>query len=401
MAVFGPERAPWAETPIASRGRLIPEPASPTRNDFQRDRDRIVHSTAFRRLKDKTQVFVFDEGDHYRTRLTHTIEVAQIARALARSLGLDEDLAEACALAHDLGHPPFGHSGEDTLALCMAGFGGFDHNAQALRIVTALERRYAAFDGLNLSWETLEGLVKHNGPLTDRQGRPSARRAERGVPHAVAAYADRHDLWLWSWPSAEAQAAAIADDVAYDGHDLDDGLRSGLLALDAVADAVPLIGDIVREVDGRARVEPGRRAYEVVRRLITRLIEDVIAESGRRLASLSGTGADAVRRHGSPAVAFSAEMAAREEELKRYLYAHVYRAERVMAVRRRADDVLRRIFERYVNDPAALPEAWRPGRGDIDEEGRARRVCDFVAGMTDRFALLEFERLFDAPAELR
>jgi dGTPase len=225
-------RAAYAADPAASRGRLHPEPPSSTRSDFRRDCDRIIHSTAFRRLAHKTQVFVYDEGDHYRTRLTHTLEVAQIARSLARRLGLDEDLAEACALAHDLGHPPFGHAGERALDRCLAGHGGFDHNAQTLSVVTRLERRYGAFDGLNLTWETLEGLVKHNGPLTDRAGRSCVRYAERGVPGPIAAYCALQDLDLWSYPAAEAQAGAIADDIAYDAHDLDDGLRAELFTLD-------------------------------------------------------------------------------------------------------------------------------------------------------------------------
>ncbi|HEX9769085.1 MAG TPA: dNTP triphosphohydrolase, partial [Kiloniellales bacterium] len=234
-------RAVYAADPASSRGRLHPEPASPGRSEFQRDRDRILHSTAFRRLKDKTQVFLFDEGDHYRTRLTHTLEVSQIARALARSLDLDEDLAEALALAHDLGHPPFGHAGERALAAVMAGHGGFDHNAQSLRVVTRLERRYPRFDGLNLTWETLEGLVKHNGPLVDADGNPVADTA--GLPFAIVEYAQEQDLWLTTYAGAEAQAAAIADDIAYDAHDIDDGLRAGLLTFDRLAD-LTLVGDI-------------------------------------------------------------------------------------------------------------------------------------------------------------
>ena len=251
------ERAVYAANPAKSRGRLFAEPPSPTRNDFRRDCDRIIHSTAFRRLAYKTQVFVYHEGDHYRTRLTHTLEVVQIARSLARALGLDEDLAEALALAHDLGHPPFGHAGERALDACLKDFGGFDHNAQALRIVTDLERRYAAFDGLNLTWETLEGLVKHNGPLTDHAGKPIGRYAAHGVPEAIRGYAQIHDLELWSQPSAEAQVAAFADDIAYDAHDIDDGLRADLFTLDDIA-AVAIVGDIVREIDaGLSRARAG------------------------------------------------------------------------------------------------------------------------------------------------
>ena len=280
-------RAPYATDPDKSVGRLVPEPESPTRTPFQRDRDRIIHSTAFRRLKHKTQVFVYHEGDHFRTRLTHTIEVSQIARSLARALRLDEDLAECLALAHDLGHTPFGHEGEDVMDVCMAPHGGFDHNAQSLRIVTLLERRYAEFDGLNLSWETLEGLVKHNGPLTGADGTPLGKFAETGLPFAIRQHAQKQDLRLDTWPSAEAQAAAIADDIAYDAHDLDDGLRAGLLSLDQLGE-VPFFADILAEVDARyPGLEEARRIHEIVRRSITRMVEDVIGEAVRRLERLA------------------------------------------------------------------------------------------------------------------
>src|SRR3954467_3299749 len=249
-------RALFASDPGASRGRLCLEPPSTTRSDFRRDCDRIIHSTAFRRLAHKTQVFVFHEGDHFRTRLTHTLEVTQIARSLARALGLDEDLAEALALAHDLGHPPFGHAGERALDRCLASFGGFDHNAQTLHVVTNLERRYAGFDGLNLTWETLEGLVKHNGPLTDRAGHPAPRYAVRGLPRAIADYSGAHDLELWSYPSAEAQCGAIADDIAYDAHDIDDGLRAEMFRIEDLA-CLPLLDEILREIAARhPRLEP-------------------------------------------------------------------------------------------------------------------------------------------------
>ncbi len=275
-------RAPYASDPDRSRGRLHPEPRSATRNDFRRDCDRIIHSTAFRRLAHKTQVFVFHEGDHFRTRLTHTLEVTQIARSLARALGLDEDLAEALALGHDLGHPPFGHAGERALDRCLAACGGFDHNAQTLRVVTALERRYAAFDGLNLTWETLEGLVKHNGPLTDRDGSPLGRYRAHGVPHGIAAYQKTQDLELWSFASAEAQVAALADDIAYDAHDIDDGLRAGLFTLDDLA-GVPFVGDVLAGIRAQhSNLDAVRIAHELVRRLITRMIEDVIAETGKQ-----------------------------------------------------------------------------------------------------------------------
>src|SRR4030088_784986 len=279
-------RALFASDPEKSRGRLCPEPPSATRSDFRRDCDRIIHSTAFRRLAHKTQVFVFHEGDHFRTRLTHTLEVTQIARSLARALGLDEDLADALALAHDLGHPPFGHAGERALDRCLAACGGLNHNAQTLRVVTALERRYPAFDGLNLSWETLEGLIKHNGPLTDRAGNPLGRYRDRGLPHAISAYGDGaklRDLELWSFASAEAQLAAIADDIAYDAHDIDDGLRAELFALDDLA-AVALVRALLgKPRAGHPTPDPARAAHELVRALIAALIEDVIAETGKRL----------------------------------------------------------------------------------------------------------------------
>src|SRR4249919_3853648 len=303
-------RAPYASAPGSSRGRLHPEPVSPTRNAFRRDCDRIIHATAFRRLAYKTQVFVFHEGDHFRTRLTHTLEVAQIARSLARALGLDEDLAEALALAHDLGHPPFGHAGERALDRCLKACGGFDHNAQTLRVVTALERRYAAFDGLNLSWETLEGLVKHNGPLTDRSGAAIGRYRERGVPHAIALYQRTMDLELWSYASAEAQVAAISDDIAYDAHDIDDGLRAELFALDDLAE-VALVRDLLGKTRaGHPTPDTARAAHELVRALIAALIEDVIAETGKRLQMLAPRSAEDVRFAGHPVGGFSAAMAA-------------------------------------------------------------------------------------------
>jgi dGTPase len=396
---FGGERAAFAANPWTSRGRLVIEAPSPTRTEFQRDRDRIVHSTGFRRLKEKTQVFLYDEGDHYRTRLTHTLEVAQIARALARALRLDEDLAEALALAHDLGHPPFGHAGERALNAAMAGFGGFDHNAQSLRVVTALERRYPRFDGLNLTWETLEGLVKHNGPLTDRAGRPSGPFAGGDLPFAIAAYAELHDLHLWSFASAEAQAAAIADDIAYDAHDIDDGLRAGLLDMDMLRE-VPLLDDLVRAIDADFPVlQPERRKAELVRRLITVTIEDVIKESIGRLDRLRPRSADAVRGAEGPVVGFSAAMGEADRAIKAMLLRHVYRHRKVMDVMEEAERALQRLFAGYHSDPRRLPEEWRPGPAAGEEE-KARRIADFIAGMTDRFAIAEYGRLFDEMPEL-
>jgi len=400
MAISTPiARAPYAADPAASRGRRYTEPASPSRNDFRRDCDRIIHSAAFRRLAHKTQVFVYHEGDHYRTRLTHTLEVVQIARSLARALGLDEDLAEAAALAHDLGHPPFGHAGERALDACVKEFGGFDHNAQALRLVTALERRYAEFDGLNLTWETLEGLVKHNGPLLDRAGNPTARYAERGVPAPILAYSRVQDLELWSYASAEAQVAAIADDIAYDAHDIDDGLRADLFSLDEIA-AVDFVGLIVREIDARyAQLEPARRAHECVRRIITRMIEDVTAESLRRIAALAPRSVADIRNAAAPAVAFSPAMAQVDAEIKGFLYPRMYRAQRVMQVMAEAEGVVRDLYAHYLAHPADLPAEWRAGHLRSDEA--ARRVADYIAGMTDRYALVEHARHFPSTPELR
>ena len=393
-------RAPYATDPDHSVGRLVPEPESPTRTPFQRDRDRIIHSTAFRRLKHKTQVFVYHEGDHFRTRLTHTIEVSQIARSLARALRLDEDLAECLALAHDLGHTPFGHEGEDVMDACMAPYGGFDHNAQSLRIVTLLERRYAEFDGLNLSWETLEGLVKHNGPLTGADGTPLGKFAKTGLPFAIAQHAQKQDLRLDTWPSAEAQAAAIADDIAYDAHDLDDGLRAGLLSLDQLGE-VPFFADILAEVDARyPGLEEARRIHEIVRRSITRMVEDVIGEAVRRLERLAPQSVEDIRRAGEPVVTFSDAMAAREKQVKAFLFANLYRHESVLAVRREVAAVVRELFAAYMEDPARMPEEWRRGLDEADEARRARRVCDFIAGMTDRFAIEEHGRLFDHTPDL-
>ena len=343
-------------------------------------------------------MFVYHEGDHYRTRLTHTLEVAQIARSLARALGLDEDLAEALALAHDLGHPPFGHAGERALDECLGRFGGFDHNAQALRIVTDLERRYAAFDGLNLTWETLEGLVKHNGPLTDRSGRAVGRYAERGVPAAILAYSQVQDLELWSQPSAEAQVAALADDIAYDAHDIDDGLRADLFTLDDIA-TVGLVGDILRDIDARyANLEPARRVHETVRGLITRMIEDVIAETGRRIAALKASAAD-VRHAAQPLVGFSPAMVQADADIKGFLRPRMYRHERVMRVMDDAETVLRELFAHFAASPADLPAEW--GEGIADEATRMRRIADYIAGMTDRYALVEHAKYFKATPELR
>jgi len=401
MAVeIGRERAVYAADPGQSRGRLHSEATSPTRNAFRRDCDRIIHSAAFRRLAHKTQVFVYHEGDHYRTRLTHTLEVVQIARSLARALGLDEDLAEALALAHDLGHPPFGHAGERALDECLSASGGFDHNAHALRIVTDLERRYAAFNGLNLSWETLEGLVKHNGPLTNREGEPVGRYSRQGLPAAIIAYSKIQDLELWSYASAEAQVAALSDDIAYDAHDIDDGLRADLFSLDDIA-AVPLVGGILADI---AREHPGlettRRAHELVRRIITRMIEDVIAECGRRVAMLKPRSPAEVRGAPRPIVGFSPAMEKTDRDIKGFLYPRMYHHDRVGRVMDDAEDVVRDLFGHYSTALADLPEEWREGTGANDFDN-ARRIADYIAGMTDSYALIEHTKYFKQTPELR
>ena len=394
-------RALYACDPEHSRGRLHAEPVSKSRSAFRRDCDRIIHATAFRQLKHKTQVFVFDEGDHYRTRLTHTLEVTQVARALARRLRLDEDLAEALALAHDLGHPPFGHAGERALDACLSAFGGFDHNAQTLRVVTVLERRYPGFDGLNLTWETLEGLVKHNGPLTDRGGAPLDRYRKYGVPATILDYARQQDLQLWSFASVEAQLAAFADDIAYDAHDIDDGLRAELFGLDDIA-AVPLPRRIIGDIRAaHPAIEPGRLAHDLVRQLIGLLIDDVVGETERRLMVLAPRSADAVRNASSPVAGFSTETAAEDRAIKSFLKTHMYRHKKVMQVMDQAAAVVRDLFARYSERPGELPPDWQEGLLALDDASRARRIADFIAGMTDRFALAEHARLFDSTPELR
>ncbi|KQZ12537.1 deoxyguanosinetriphosphate triphosphohydrolase [Mesorhizobium sp. Root552] len=389
-------RAPYATDPSRSRGRLFDESESPTRTPFQRDRDRIIHSTAFRRLKHKTQVFIAHEGDHYRTRLTHSIEVAQIARALARALRGDEDLAEAVALVHDFGHTPFGHTGEDALNDKMASWGGFDHNAQSLRIVTRLEHRYADFDGLNLTWEALEGLVKHNGPLVDRRGNG----LHGPVPPTIGAYNELHDLELDRFAGIEAQCAAIADDIAYNTHDIDDGLRAGLLTLEMLEE-VALSGSILREVRKRyPALDPVRTGHELMRRQITLMVEDVIAAASANLARLQPESADAVRAAGEAIVTFTSAMTAQEKELKAFLYAHLYRHPEVMRVRVDAERIVRDLFDAYFNDPRAMPDGWREGLDRAEDRIKARHVADFLAGMTDTYALKEHRRLFDHTPDL-
>lgn len=377
---FGPGwRAPFACRPERSRGRRQVEHESPNRTVFQRDRDRIVHSTAFRRLKHKTQVFVQPDGDHFRTRLTHSLEVAQIARSIGRALGLDEDLVEALALAHDLGHPPFGHAGEEALDAAMAGHGGFDHNEQAFRIVTLLEARYAEFDGLNLTWETLEGLAKHNGPFAGP------------APRAIADH--RPDLELRTYASAEAQVAALADDIAYHCHDIDDGLRAGLFLLADLAD-VPLAGAAFAEVGDRWRgLEPSRLIHEAVRLMIDRMVADVLITTQDRVLAQRPETVEDVRALGRPLVAFSGDMAAANAALKTFLYARMYRHDSILVMQDEAKGVVRDLFAWYLAEPALLPAEWRARTALGDRQGRARVVADYVAGMTDNFAHREHARL--------
>jgi dGTPase len=381
--------APYACDPARSRGRLHPEPESATRTRFQRDRDRIIHSAAFRRLKYKTQVFVYHEGDHYRTRLTHSLEVAQIARSLARALDLDEDLAEALALAHDLGHTPFGHAGEEALQEVMAPYGGFDHNGQTLRILTRLEARYAAFDGLNLTWETLEGVAKHNGPLVRRAGDTA------GLPWAVAEYARVHDLALHARPGAEAQVASLSDDIAYHTHDIDDGLRAGLFGITDLAE-LPLVGPIIEEVAERyPGLEQPRLIHETTRRLIDRLVNDLLAETRRRLKAAAPRSDDDVRALDAPVVAFCDETAEHSMVLKTFLFARMYRHYKVNRMTSKARRVVRDLFRLLVAEPECLPTEWSRPALECGEAARARLVCDYIAGMTDRYALDEHRRLFD------
>ncbi len=385
-------RAPYACDPQASRGRLFDEPESRTRTAFQRDRDRIVHCGAFRRLEYKTQVFVNHEGDFFRTRLTHSLEVAQIARSVCRYLRLDEDLGEALALAHDLGHPPFGHAGEDALKESMEPYGGFDHNAQSLRVIAELEHRYPAFDGLNLTWETVEGIVKHNGPLVREAG------VTEGLPRGIAAYDERMDLNLQTFASAEAQVAAQSDDIAYNNHDIDDGLSAGLFTIDDLAD-VPLIGPIFHEI-GRAfpDLDDSRRIHEAVRRMIGAMVEDLIEETERRLADLAPKSPDDVRNADRPVAGFSEEMRSNDAALKKFLFENMYRHYKLNRMTTKARRVVRDLFQLLVAEPECLPTEWRRNAPGPNRQETAELVADYIAGMTDRHALDEHRRLFDVQA---
>ena len=374
----------FACDPAQSRGRLFPERESTFRSCFQRDRDRIIHASAFRRLKHKTQVFIEHEGDYFRTRLTHSIEVAQVARTISGVLGLNAELTEAVALAHDLGHTPFGHTGEDALDALMKPYGGFDHNAQAIRIVTSLERHYALWDGLNLTWETLEGIAKHNGPVVD------------DIPYALADYNAQHDLELHTHASAEAQVAALADDIAYNNHDLMDGLRAGLFTVEDILH-MPLVGACFAEVD---KLHPGiderRRQHEALRRFFGLLVEDVIAVSRANLEAIAPQTASDIRHAGRMVVQFSPAMWRDLREVRSFLFAHMYRAPKVVAKRAEVTEVVTDLFPVFMNDPSLLPTEWEAEVAQADELELARLVADYIAGMTDRFALQAHARLVGA-----
>jgi dGTPase len=378
--------ARYACDPAQSRGRLVDEHESTFRSPFQRDRDRIIHSSAFRRLKHKTQVFVEHEGDYFRTRLTHSLEVAQVARTISRALGLDEDLTEAVALAHDLGHTPFGHTGEDALSALMAPYGGFDHNAQAIRIVSHLERHYAGFDGLNLTWETLEGIAKHNGPVADP------------VPWALAAYNTRHDLELSTHASAEAQVAAIADDIAYNHHDIHDGLRADLFTMEDIAD-LPILGPCIARVDGLyPGLDASRRRHEALRRFFGVLVEDVIATARAQLDRTAPQNVSDIRHAKQAIVKFSSGLFDDLKVIREFLFRRMYRAPAVVEMRANVTRVIDDLFPHFMATPGDLPTDWRDDvEAARDERALARLVSDYIAGMTDRFALQTAARLFGTP----
>lgn len=374
--------ARFACDPKLSRGRLYAEEESAFRSCFQRDRDRIIHASAFRRLKHKTQVFIEHEGDYFRTRLTHSIEVGQVARTIAKILGLDLELTEAVALAHDLGHTPFGHTGEDALDALMQPFGGFDHNAQAIRIVTSLERHYADFDGLNLTWEALEGIAKHNGPVSDP------------VPYALADYNDLHDLELTTHASAEAQVAALADDIAYNHHDLHDGLRAELFSTDELLH-LPIVGDCFVEVDKK---HPGlnyyRRRHEALRRFFGVLVSDVLTVSQGNLADLDPNSPMDIRNAGKMMVQFSPALWSDLQEIRKFLFVRMYRAPDVVVMRQQVTQVINDLFPIFMEDPSLLPKQWRKDVAEVQGDTQlARIVSDYIAGMTDRFALQQHAKL--------
>ncbi|MFY0660060.1 MAG: deoxyguanosinetriphosphate triphosphohydrolase [Shimia sp.] len=375
-------QAPYASDPARAKGRRFPEEESSFRSCFQRDRDRIIHASAFRRLKHKTQVFVEHEGDYFRTRLTHSIEVAQVARTIAGALGLNQEITEAIALAHDLGHTPFGHTGEDALHELMAPYGGFDHNAQAVRIVTSLERHYADFDGLNLTWETLEGIAKHNGPVTG------------DLPYALADYNALHDLELHTHASAEAQVAALADDVAYNNHDLHDGLRAGLFTEEEIC-ALPIVGEAFAAVDQKyPGLEAIRRRHEALRRVFGVMVGDVIDTSRAALAEVDAQSVEELRACGRPVVQFSAALWADLKEIRSFLFTRMYRAPSVVKMRKEVTIVVKELFPLFLTEPTLLPSRWHADLANCDTETAvARMVSDYISGMTDRYALQQHEQL--------
>ena len=380
--------APYACDPDSSRGRLHPEPEHPERSCFQRDRDRILHSAAFRRLKHKTQVFVYHEGDHYRTRLTHSLEVAQIARSIGRALGLNEDLAEALALAHDFGHTCFGHAGEEALDEAMQPYGGFDHNVQTLRVLTELEHRYADFDGLNLTWETLEGTVKHNGPVT---GPLATRKPQPGILNFSAKF----DLELDSFASLEAQIASLSDDIAYQNHDLDDGLRAGLFDIEDIIE-MPLVGPILQGLrKSHPNLDRSRLIHELVRRVINAMVTDLLTETRERLARQQPKSAQHIRGAGAPIAAFSERMMTHHKALRAFLFERMYRHYLVNRMTSKARRVVHDLFDLLFREPQCLPTEWRVQTDAPQTPRTARVVADYIAGMTDRFALREYDRLFD------
>ena len=375
----------FASRPEITRGRLFAEDESNFRSCFQRDRDRIIHSSAFRRLKHKTQVFVEHEGDYFRTRLTHSIEVAQVARTISGALGLNEELAEAVSLAHDLGHTPFGHTGEDALDAQMIEYGGFDHNAQAVRIVTSLEQHYADFDGLNLTWECLEGIAKHNGPVS------------KPYPLALLEYNLQHDLELHTYASGEAQVAALADDIAYNNHDLHDGLRAGLFT-DAQAAELPIVGPAFTAVDQKYKnLDANRRRHEALRRVFGVMVEDVMATSYVILAQSGAKSAQDIRNLDHSVVQFSPSLWSELKEIRTFLFENMYRAPRVMQQREHAAQVVRDLFEIFMTSPGAMPGNWGGAvASNAPDLHKARVVVDYIAGMTDRFAQQEHDRLHTA-----
>jgi dGTPase len=379
--------APYACIPEQTKGRLYAEEESGTRTPFQRDRDRIIHTSAFRRLKDKTQVFVYHEGDHYRTRLSHTVEVSQIARTLARSLMVNEDLAEAVALSHDLGHTPFAHTGEDVLAECMKPYGGFEHNDQSLRVLTRLERKYHRWPGLNLSWETLEGVVKHNGPV------------EGPLPVTLSDVQKQTDLRLNTFASVEAQCAALADDIAYNNHDVEDGLRAGMFSLEDLQ-KVELLKNVSADIKRRyPDIAEHYLVQETIREMIGAMVQDVLAESRRRLQSINAGSPDDIRMAKTAVVGFSTHMNEQVEELRSFLFDRMYHHYTVMRMRSKAERVLNDLFHAFFDRYNLLPDHWQrrveEAGGTLEDMPRARIVCDYIAGMTDRYAIREHERLFD------